>query len=175
MKRAIFFDRDGILNRVVMRGSVVGSPRTMDEFQLLPEAGLLVHAAHESGFLAIVVTNQPDLARGLLSRETVDLMHAALRAAAPVDGIEVAEGGDDSDPRRKPNPGMLLDAAAKYGISLPDSWIVGDSPKDVEAGERAGVRTVLLETSYNSLIHGKADRNFSSPNQLVTFIKSLSS
>jgi D-glycero-D-manno-heptose 1,7-bisphosphate phosphatase len=174
MNKAVFFDRDGILNEVVMRDGVVASPRTPGEFRLTPEAGALVRAAQAAGYLAIVATNQPDLTRGFMKRDDLDLMHRLLMQEAPVDGIEVAESGCNDDPRRKPNPGMLLDAAAKHGVSLPDSWIVGDSIKDIQAGRNAGAGTVLLETPYNSSAHGKADRNFSSPSQILQFIKALS-
>ena len=174
MSKAIFFDRDGILNEVVIRAGIVASPRTPDEFLIAREASALVCAAQTSGYLAIVVTNQPDLSRGLMKQEDLDCMHSLLMQAAPLDDIEVAGSGDNGERRRKPNPGMLFDAAEKHAISLPDSWIIGDSIKDIHAGENAGVKTILLETPYNFQVHGKADKNFSSPSQLLEFIRCLS-
>jgi D-glycero-D-manno-heptose 1,7-bisphosphate phosphatase len=147
---AIFLDRDGVLNRVVMRGGTVASPRSLEEFELLPDAAEFCASLKARGYLLVVATNQPDLGRGLLGREVLEAMHERLRAALPLDAIEVCGSGDDNDPRRKPNPGMLLDAAARLGIDLAGSWFVGDGIKDMRAGRAAGVRTLLLKTPYNT-------------------------
>lgn len=173
MRRAIFLDRDGILNEITYRDGKAVSPRTLAEFRLAPDARELVDAVRDRDFLAIVVTNQPDIGRWLMAGMELDEMHRRLALELPVDGIEVATSGDDSDPRRKPNPGMLLHAAALHGIDLEKSWIVGDSDKDLEAGRRAGVGTILLETDYNKAIHGKAMHNFVSLKLVATFIRSL--
>lgn len=173
MNRAVFLDRDGILNRVVMRGRTVASPRSMDEFVILPGATALVQAARERGFLTIVVTNQPDVGRSLMPRAELDRMHAALLAEMPLDDILTATGGDDSDPMRKPNPGMLLQAASDRNIDLQQSWLVGDSLKDVLAAENAGTQTILLETPYNTDIHGTACRNFSNHQDIIKFLHTL--
>jgi len=173
MKRAIFFDRDGILNRVVMRGDLPASPRVPSEFEVLPWASEMVHAAKDAGFLVIVATNQPDIGRGLMTKENLAAMHDHLQNSLPLDSIEAAISGEDSDPRRKPNPGMLVDAAHRFKISLADSWIVGDSKKDIQAGKNAGVGTILLQTIYNSAAHGTADFNFSSPREIINFIKGI--
>ena len=157
VRRAVFLDRDGVLNRVVMRGDVIGSPRTADEFVLIPEAAALCAALKADGWLLVVVTNQPDVSRGLLDPAELDDMHARLRAALPVDAIEVCGSGDDADPRRKPNPGMLRDAAARMDFRLDASWILGDSIKDMRAGRAAGVRTLLLATEYNHAARDVAD------------------
>lgn len=168
--RALFLDRDGILNRVVMREGSPASPRVPGEFELLEGAADLVRAAREAGWLTIVVTNQPDIGRGLMRPADLEAMHRMLADAVEVDDIEVCTDGDDTSPRRKPNPGMLLDAAAKWGIHLGRSWLVGDSGKDLGAGRAAGVRTILLETPYNRAVHGTATANFSSLREITEFI-----
>jgi len=173
MNRAIFLDRDGILNEVIFRDKVVASPRTREEFRLLAGARELVAAVKSRGFLAIVVTNQPDIARGLMRPEELATMHADLGADLPIDAIFVADSGDDADPRRKPNPGMLVEAAERKLLDLGHSWILGDSVKDIEAGRRAGVQTMLLETHYNTNIHGTADKNFCSLAEATHFINTL--
>lgn len=153
----MFLDRDGVLNSVVMRGGVVSSPWSRDEFSIVPEAAAFCEALRGQGWLLVVVTNQPDVARGNLPEDELDAMHAALRRLLHPDAIEVCTSGDDGDRRRKPNPGMLLDAAERLGIDLAHSWILGDSRKDMAAGRAAGVRTLLLATSYNSAAHDAAD------------------
>jgi D-glycero-D-manno-heptose 1,7-bisphosphate phosphatase len=161
------------LNRVVMRGPTVASPRSMAEFVILPEAAALVRAASKRGFLTIVVTNQPDIGRGLMSLAELELMHAALLEKMPLDDILTATGGEDNDPMRKPNPGMLLQAAYARNIDLQQSWLVGDSIKDMLAGKNAGTQTILLETPYNIAIHGAANRNFSSHKDIIQFLDTL--
>jgi len=169
-KRAIFFDRDGILNEIVMRGGVVESPRTAGEFQIKPDAIELFQAAREAGFLCIVVTNQPDIERGLLAQAELDAMHRVLVEELSPDGIEVCPAGSSDDRRKKPNPGMLIDAAERWGIDLRQSWIVGDSDKDIGAGRRAGVRTILLVADYNREAQATADFCFPSLAEIADFL-----
>ena len=154
---AIFLDRDGVLNAVVRREGVVASPRTLEEFTLLPGAAAFCAALKARGYLLVVATNQPDVGRGLLDAAVLEAMHERLRAALPVDAIESSTGGDDADPRRKPNPGMLHDAAERMDIDLARSWFVGDGAKDMKAGRAAGVRTLLLRTDYNTEAEQWAD------------------
>jgi len=172
-KPAIFFDRDGILNPIVMRGTVVGSPRSAAEFRIMAGAKKLLDAASRAGFARIIVTNQPDVERGLLPQAELDTMHRMLIHELSPDGIEVCPMGSAEDRRKKPNPGMILDAAQKHGLDLRRSWIVGDSAKDIEAGKRAGVRTILLLTDYNREIQHNADFSFSSLEEIANFISTL--
>lgn len=174
MKQAVFFDRDGVLNEVVMRGEVVGSPRNIGEFRIKEGARELFQSAREAEFLCIVVTNQPDIERGLLAQSELDAMHRILANQISPDGIEVCAAGSADDRRKKPNPGMLLDAAVRWGIDLQRSWIVGDSDKDISAGRGAGVRTILLATDYNRPVWKTADFDFSSLSQIAKFILSHS-
>jgi D-glycero-D-manno-heptose 1,7-bisphosphate phosphatase len=112
----------------------------------VPEA---VSQLHKAGFLLIGATNQPDVARGTQRRELVEAMNDRLLAAMPLTAILVCyEDGDDC-PRRKPNAGLLLEAAETYGIDLSASFMVGDRWRDVEAGRRAGCQTVFLDLGYN--------------------------
>lgn len=174
MSRAIFFDRDGILNEIVPRGEVVGSPRATGEFRIKEGACELLQAAREAGFLCIVVTNQPDIGRGLLAQAELDAMHRVLENELAPDGIEVCPAGSAADRRKKPNPGMLLDAAERWGFDLRQSWIVGDSDKDIGAGRSAGVGTILLATEYNRPVWKTADVDFSSLSEIAAFILSPS-
>ena len=98
-------------------------------------------------------------------------MHQLLSTALKPDAIEMCTSSDDDDPRRKPNPGMLHDAAHRLDIDLARSLIVGDSIKDIRAGRAAGVTAVLLQTSYNRAAHGEAQYESASFTEIVTFIR----
>lgn len=152
MTRAVFLDRDGVINRVVFQSGLPSSPRSVEEFEILPQAPEAVRTLREDlGFIAIIVTNQPDVARGRLTRDELDRMHDLLRSSVEVDDIYVCPHDDsDSCGCRKPRAGMLEEAAAKWGIDLGRSFMVGDSWKDIEAGKEAGCRTFLIQTPYNS-------------------------
>ena len=106
-RRAVFLDRDGVLNRAVVRDGRPYPPATLEEFEILPGVAEAVRQLHDAGFLLIGATNQPDVARGTQRREVVEAMNARLMAAMPITEILVCyEDGDDC-PRRKPNPGLL--------------------------------------------------------------------
>jgi D-glycero-D-manno-heptose 1,7-bisphosphate phosphatase len=147
-RRAVFLDRDGVLNRAVVRDGRPYPPATVEEFEILPGAAEAARKLRDAGFLLIGATNQPDVARGTQRREVVEAMNARLLAAMPIAEIRVCyEDGDDS-PRRKPNPGLLLEAAEAHAIDLSASYMVGDRWRDVEAGRRAGCRTVFIDRGY---------------------------
>ncbi len=147
--RAVFLDRDGVLNRAIVREGKPYPPRSLAESQILPDARDTLTALKAAGFLLIGVTNQPDVARGTQRREVVEAINAALLAALPLADILVCYHDDrDNCDCRKPLPGLLLQAASKYGVTLSASIMIGDRWRDVEAGRRAGCRTVLLDYGY---------------------------
>ena len=148
-RKAVFLDRDGVINRAVIRDGKPYPPATVDEMQLMPRVGEALAALKEAGYLLIVVTNQPDVARGTTPRAAVDAIHEALMAALPLDEIRSCFHDDaDNCTCRKPKPGALLDAAAVHDVSLSDSFMVGDRWRDIEAGQAAGVRTLLIDYAY---------------------------
>jgi D-glycero-D-manno-heptose 1,7-bisphosphate phosphatase len=147
-RRAVFLDRDGVLNRAVVRDGKPYPPATLEEFEVLPGVPEALRRLHAAGFLLIGATNQPDVARGTQDRAVVEAMNARLLAETPMTEILVCYEDGDDHPRRKPNPGLLLDAAQTYGIDLPASFMIGDRWRDVEAGRRAGCRTVFLDRGY---------------------------
>ena len=149
LNRAVFLDRDGVLNEAVVRDGKPYPPDSVQEMKITPDAPESLARLRAAGFLLIVVTNQPDLARGKQTREAVDEIHAALRAAMPLDAIYVCDhDGAEKCACRKPNPGMLLTAAADFKIDLAQSFMIGDRWRDVEAGARAGCRTVFIDFAY---------------------------
>jgi D-glycero-D-manno-heptose 1,7-bisphosphate phosphatase len=147
-RRAVFLDRDGVLNRAMVRNGRPYPPDTLESFEILPGVPEALGRLHNAGFLLIGATNQPDVARGTQRREVVEAMNARLLGELPITAILVCyEDGDDC-PRRKPNPGLLTEAAEAYTIDLAASFMVGDRWRDVEAGRRAGCRTVFIDLAY---------------------------
>ncbi len=148
--RAVFLDRDGVINRPIVRNRRPYPPRSLEEFVLLPGVPSSVSDLKKAGFLVIVVTNQPDVARGTQSRETVDLMHDRLRAELPLDEILVCWHDDLADCEcRKPKPGLMLSAGHKFGIDMARSFMIGDRWRDVDAGSAAGCRSLLIDYGYS--------------------------
>jgi D-glycero-D-manno-heptose 1,7-bisphosphate phosphatase len=149
-RRAVFLDRDGVINRAVVRDHRPYPPETLDKLDLLPGVADALQKLRQAEYLLIVVTNQPDVARGTLSRETLDAMHRSLSEQLPLDDILVCCHTDaDRCSCRKPLPGMLLEAAAKHNIDLSASFMVGDRWRDIEAGYNAGCRTILIHYGYS--------------------------
>ena len=147
--RAVFLDRDGVLNRAVVRDGRPYPPASLDVFEILPGVPEAIRQLHAAGFLLIGATNQPDVARGTQRREVVEAMNSRLLAEMPISAILVCyEDGDDCA-RRKPNPGLLLEAAETFKINLSASFMVGDRWRDVEAGRRAGCQTIFIDRGYS--------------------------
>lgn len=149
MNRAVFLDRDGVINRVILRAGRPGSPRSIEEFELLPRVVEGIEALHRADFRIIVITNQPEVAAGLQTRNTVEQIHRRLRDLFPVDDIKVCYHVDhDHCICRKPKPGMLLQAGAEFDLDLKRSFVVGDRWRDMEAGRAAGCKTILVGNGY---------------------------
>jgi D-glycero-D-manno-heptose 1,7-bisphosphate phosphatase len=160
---AVFLDRDGTLNRQVIRGGKPYPPASLAEFELFPGVPEACARLAAAGFTLVVATNQPDVGRGTQSQAVVEAMHEHLRHLVPsLARIEVcyASGLDPSqppDPRRKPEPGMLHDAARELGLDLSRSWMVGDRWRDIDCGRRAGVRTVFIDFGYAEELRAAPD------------------
>lgn len=149
IRRAVFLDRDGVLNRPVVRDGKPYPPAGAGDLEIAPGAPAALAALKQAGFRLYVVTNQPDVARGVQTRAAVEEIHAALSEALPLDGFYVCYHDDgDRCECRKPKPGLLIEAAAEHGISLGASYLIGDRWRDIEAGQRAGCRTAWLDFGY---------------------------
>ena len=150
MRRAIFLDRDGVLNAAM--ADAAGRPlppRTAAELRILPGVVEACAALRDAGFLLIGCTNQPDIARGTTPRAFVDWVNDQVVAATGLHEMRVCphDNADHCD-CRKPKPGMLTAAAALHGIDLAASWMVGDRYRDVEAGQAAGCHTLFIDYGY---------------------------
>jgi D-glycero-D-manno-heptose 1,7-bisphosphate phosphatase len=149
VNRAVFLDRDGVLNEVILRGGRPYPPASAQELVVVPGAPAALRRLKDTGFLLVVVTNQPDVARGTQTRQAVETIHIAISAVLPIDAFFVCWHDDPDDcPCRKPKPGLLLEAAERFSIDLRQSYLIGDRWRDIDAGEAAGCRTILLDRGY---------------------------
>lgn len=167
-KRAVFFDRDGVVCEAMPRGEYLVS---WDQFKLTEGITELVDFIRGKGYLAIVITNQGQIAKGLLSEGNLVDIHRRMMELLPgrFDKIYYCPHHDaDNCDCRKPKPGMLLKAAKELNVDLSQSYVIGDSDKDVNAGKAAGCKTIFLKNSYNA---GELAR--CSPDFIVTDLKEI--
>lgn len=145
LKPCIFFDRDGIVNQCPGPGYV----ETIDGFFLQESFTAALQVAHRKGYEAILITNQRGVGRGIMSQAALDEIHDHMEDLLKQQGLEFTDiyvciDTDNTSPRRKPNPGMILEAAEKHHLDLAASWMIGDNETDVQAGQRAGCQTVFV-------------------------------
>ncbi len=155
-KRAIFFDRDGVINYRLVNEYV----KHPDEFRFIPDFFSFFRWVKEKNFLAIVVTNQQGLSKGFMTeddfREITDKMQTMVKEKTDFTFDDVYYCKDKQETqswRRKPNPGMLLEAKEKWNVDMQNSWMIGDRKSDAQAGKAAGVNTILLG------LHNKKEEN----------------
>lgn len=150
MQKAVFLDRDGVLNEAIIRGGRPYPPSSLDEFQIKNDAMEALNLLKKNNFILIVVTNQPDISRGTMSSHLVKRINSNLMKLLPLDAIQVCEHDNhDNCDCRKPKPGMLLRAGNQFGIDFSKSFMVGDRWRDIEAGKASGCKTVLIGDGYN--------------------------
>jgi D-glycero-D-manno-heptose 1,7-bisphosphate phosphatase len=148
-RQAVFLDRDGVLNLAVVDAGRPRPPANAAALVLTPGAASMMMELRELGFLLICVTNQPDIARGSRTLASVEAMNDRVRFELALDDLLMCpHDGPDGCPCRKPKPGLLLQAADRWGLVLPTSWMVGDRAGDVGAGQAAGCRTVFIDMGY---------------------------
>lgn len=147
--RGVFLDRDGVLIRSFVRDGVPRPPESISEMELLPGVANACSELREAGFRLICVTNQPDIARGTAPADLVAALNEHLRIELQLDAVLMCPHDDvDGCSCRKPRPGMLLEAADRFDLDLTGSVMVGDRWRDIEAGRRAGCRTVFVSRGY---------------------------
>ena len=156
--RAVFLDRDGVINRATVRDGRPYPPATLKSFELLPGVKRTVQALRKAKFRVIVVTNQPDVSTGVQQLEVVEAMHQYLLMEGICDAVKVCYHIDeDNCGCRKPKPGMLLDAAQEWKLDLSKSFMVGDRWRDVAAGKAAGCYTFFIDYQYSEPTADKPD------------------
>jgi D-glycero-D-manno-heptose 1,7-bisphosphate phosphatase len=161
MNKAIFLDRDGVINQTIFRDGKARAPYTMEDFKLFEGVKEAITTFKAHGFLTIIVTNQPDVARGWVSLEAVHMINRMILDLVPIDAIKICFHTEkDHCICRKPSPGMLLEAAREWEIDFSQSFMIGDRLSDIEAGKRAGCQSVLIGDGYQELSLIKPDSQF---------------
>lgn len=149
-RRAVFLDRDGVINAAVVRNGKPYPPGSVRELEVLPGVHAALNRLESAGFDLVVVTNQPDIARGTTTRAAVDDINKKLAETLPLRDFRICpHDSDDHCECRKPKPGLLLAASRELGIDLSASFMVGDRWRDVEAGRRAGCKTLFVDYGYD--------------------------
>lgn len=150
MRKAVFFDRDGVLNKAIIIKNKPFAPKDIDQLIVIKEAHAIFAQLKKNGFLLLGVTNQPDVARGITAMSTVQTINNKIIDELSLDEIRVCYHDDHHDCTcRKPKPGLLQQCAQDYGIDLAASFMVGDRWKDIEAGKSAGCKTIWLHNDYD--------------------------
>lgn len=148
----IFLDRDGIVNEVILRDGIVSSPRSLEEFKFRDDF-LNFAKKIDKNHNFFLVTNQPDIKRKLLKLDDLQKMHDKLMNILPFKELFVCVHDDeDNCSCRKPKPGMILEAIATNNLKYDECVMIGDSIKDIEAANSAGIDAFLLDTNFNSRI-----------------------
>jgi len=174
-RRAVFLDRDGVINRVAVRNGTPHPPSHVEEFELyddVPDGCARLKAAN---FLLVVITNQPDVGRGTQSRETVEAMNLKMKLALPLlDRIEVCyhAGGRYGQPCdcRKPRPGLILRAAAELNIDPKTSYVIGDRWRDVDCARAAGCHAIFIQREYKESLREAPDFTVANFNEAVSAV-----
>jgi D-glycero-D-manno-heptose 1,7-bisphosphate phosphatase len=162
VRRAVFLDRDGVLNRPVVRNGQPHPPSCVEDFELYDDVEEGCAQLKAAEFLLVVITNQPDVGRGMQSRKAVEAMHVKLQSALPsLDRIEICyhagkRYGESCD-CRKPRPGMILRAAADLKIDLGASYVIGDRWRDVDCARAAGCRAIFIQRGYQESLREVPD------------------
>ena len=149
--KAIFFDRDGVINERILGGYI----RRWDEFHFMPGVGETLKQTKDRGYLAIIITNQRGVGLGLMMQSDLDAIHERMQSelqhghGVQFDDIISCTDSQNESGRRKPSPAMLLEAQKKYDIDMSVSWMIGDTPSDIEAGNAAGVKTAFLLNAHD--------------------------
>ncbi len=148
LEKAIFFDRDGVLNKPNIIKGKPFAPTKYEDFYIYSEAKEVINSFKKNFYKIIVVTNQKDVGKGIISKNVLEKMHNKLKTILSIDEIRVCTCIDDCD-CYKPNPGMLIDAKNKWKLDLKKCFIIGDSWRDIGAGINAGCKTILIDRKYN--------------------------
>ena len=177
LRRAVFLDRDGVINRPLIRAAKPYPPSNLDEFDILPGVPDACRLLKKLGFRLVVATNQPDVGRGTLPRAAVETIHEWLSKQLPIDAIftcfHAGEAYGQICDCRKPRPGMLFQAAADLQIDLANSFMIGDRWRDVECGLNAGCKTIFIDWGYEEKLKRQPDYRAGNLLEAAGLIKTL--
>ncbi|MDO9085558.1 MAG: HAD family hydrolase [Anaerolineaceae bacterium] len=154
MRRAVFLDRDGVINKAILKNNKPFPPENIDQFVILENVHELLNKLSNNGYLLFIVTNQPDVSRGTQSQEKVEEIHNFIKISLPIEEIYVCFHDDHENCYcRKPKPGLLFQVE-KYEIDYSNSFMIGDRWRDIGAGLAAGCHTILINYNYFENNHG---------------------
>lgn len=149
LNKAVFLDRDGVLNKPIVRDRKPYAPSVISDFLIYPEAERALKKLRSRGFLLLVVTNQPDLATGVLHKDELDKMHNSLMNCLPITEIYVCPHSRRDDCLcRKPRSGLIEIGIKNFGLDVNSSWMIGDRYSDIVAGLSAGLNTIFIDRNY---------------------------
>ena len=168
LNRAVFLDRDGVINQALVRNRLPFSPANAAEFKWVEGIHAVSQQIVSSGFDIFCVTNQPDVGRGLQERAVVEVLHQMVQDELPIKKI-YHDGASPCD-CRKPKPGLLLQAAEEFELELAKSWLVGDRWKDIDAGKAAGCRTIFLDYDYDEKLRSPPNHVIGSIHEVADLI-----
>ena len=169
-KKAVFLDRDGVINEVIFRDNVKPiAPWSIEEFKLCDGITEPLRELKNSGYLLFVVSNQPDISKGLIDIQVVQQMNDIIASQFPIKKVVFCPHEDRHNCScRKPKPGMLIKLAEEFGVDLKRSYMIGDNWKDIVAGEAAGCKTILIKRAYNKTVN--ADYSVQSLQKITNII-----
>jgi len=171
MRPAIFLDRDGVLNHSDVRNGKPYAPTKFEDFKILSGTLEALNSLKKSGFSLVVITNQPDVGNGNVKKEIVAQMNADLISKLPIDVVKVCyHAQTEGCTCRKPEPGLILEAAAEIQLDLSKSYMIGDRWSDISAGKKAGCKTVLIDYNYSEKLVDQPDYKTAS---LTTAVDSI--
>jgi len=174
-KKAVFLDRDGVINEVIYRdgSEKPSSPWDFEEFRLIPGIKRSLEELNKMGFYLFVISNQPDISRGLVKEGTTERINNIISEELPITEIRVCPHDDYHNCNcRKPKPGMIFELSKKWKIDLEESFLIGDNWKDIEAGKSAGLTCIIIDMAYNKSVD--ADYRAEKIEKAVELINSLS-
>ena len=147
--RAVFLDRDGVINDVEIINGVPHPPKNLSDFKILPGVGKAINKIKKYGYKVIIITNQPDIARNKISKKEVEKIHLHIKETLSVDDIYVCEHDDiDECDCRKPKIGLFLKSSVIHAVDLTKSYMVGDRWRDVDAGNTASCKSIYIDRGY---------------------------
>ncbi len=149
LNKAVFLDRDGVINDTVIKNGMPHPPSSLKDLKLVPKVKDAIQLLKEAGFVLVVVTNQPDVARGSMDIKTVHEINEFIKSTLPIDDILTCFHDDNEGCEcRKPRPGNIMKAAEIYNIDIKSSFMIGDRWRDIEAGLNAGCQTIFIDYGY---------------------------
>ena len=173
-RKAIFLDRDGTLNKVYIENGLPISPSSLNKFKIIKGVKKSINRLKKLNFLCILITNQPDVFRGKISKKTVVKMNSYIKKKIKLDDMFVCYHDNEHNCScRKPKPGLLVKASKKWKIDLNKSFMIGDRWKDILAGKKVGCKTIFINNNYKNDKKVKADFTFKSLLKAVNKIEKL--